>query len=115
MNKYIKIVSDDDVNTLMAASFLVESYKEIVFDVITNPDININDAKFDQYILDYSDKFIYYELLKRKISEQYILNDIFRQFDISWDINFSSKYITISITDHIDDDTFILDKGWKRI
>ena len=115
MKRYIKKVLDDVIDLLMGANFLVDSYREIIYDIISNPDININTDKFDQYIKEYSDKYIYYELLKRKVSNQYISNEIYRQYDVSWDINFSSKYITITIDQDIKDDTFILDEGWKRI
>ena len=41
-----KKISDDDVDRLMAASFLVDSHKNIVDGILTMGDVDINEERF---------------------------------------------------------------------
>lgn len=113
--KYFKKILIEDVESLMAANFLVESYQDILFDILTMPNININDDYFNRYVNDYTDKYVYFEMLKRKISDIYISADIHSKCTTEWSIDFDTKIMTLDVMSTLDDDSFILKEGWERL
>lgn len=113
MEKYIKNAAHDDIEYLMANNFLVDSYKEIIYDILTNPDIEINDDKFSEYTNDYINAFVTYEAAKNSIIRNYISDDIFNDFNVDWSIDYSSRLVTLIAPDGICD--ILINHGWRKI
>ena len=89
----VRRVSNEDIDQLMAASMLADSAKDIIMKIIIIPDIEISDEKFKILLDDYTDKYMYYELLKTKIAKRYLLDG---EDYISWSIDFNSRKITFT-------------------
>lgn len=87
----VRRVSNDDIDQLMAASMLADSAKDIIMKIIIIPDIEISDEKFKILLDDYTDKYMYYELLKTSIAKRYLMDG---EDYISWSIDFNTKKIT---------------------
>ena len=87
----VRRVSNEDIDQLMAASMLADSAKDIIMKIIIIPDIEISDEKFKILLDDYTDKYMYYELLKTKIAKRYLLDG---EDYMSWSIDFNSRKIT---------------------
>ena len=118
MSKYKIIISAEDINQLMSANFLSESYKEVIFDIITIKDINVNIANFDKYTNEYIEAFIYYQFLKNNIANSYIPYDIrINHNDIDWDIDFGSMIMTVTFLSgcNNNDDQIMRSNGWRTV
>ena len=89
----VRRVSNEDIDQLMAASMLADSAKDIIMKIIIIPDIDISDEKFKILLDDYTDKYMYYELLKTKIAKRYLLDG---EDYASWSIDFNSRKITFT-------------------
>lgn len=89
----VRRVSNEDIDQLMAASMLADSAKDIIMKIIIIPDIEISDEKFKILLDDYTDKYMYYELLKTKIANRYLLDG---EDYVSWSIDFNSRKITFT-------------------
>lgn len=89
----VRRVSNEDIDQLMAASMLADSAKDIIMKIIIIPDIEISDEKFKILLDDYTDKYMYYELLKTKIAKRYLLDG---EDYMSWSIDFNSRKITFT-------------------
>lgn len=89
----VRRVSNEDIDQLMAASMLADSTKDIIMKIIIIPDIEISDEKFKILLDDYTDKYMYYELLKTKIANRYLLDG---EDYVSWSIDFNSRKITFT-------------------
>lgn len=113
MEKYVKNVAPDDIEYLMANNFLVDSYKEIIYDILTNPDIEINDDKFSEYVNDHVTAFATYESAKNNIIRNYISEDIFNNFSVDWAIDYSSRLVTMTAPEEVND--IAINQGWRKI
>ena len=113
--KFVKKIDDQDILTLEGASFLVNSAQDIIFNILTIPDININNDRFNEYVKEYTDKYGLFELLKMEISQKYLPNDSFIKDNIDWSIDFYSSTITVaSVYDEQFKNAFV-SKGFKVI
>lgn len=93
MEKQIKI-REDDIDRLMAADMLLNSSKDILYKVITMPDIEISKERFDQIIMEYTDHYMYYEMLKKEISSEYINSEDYS--NLTWTIDFNTRTMTLT-------------------
>lgn len=93
MEKQIKI-REDDIDRLMAADMLLNSSKDILYKVITMPDIEINKERFNEIIKEYTDHYMYYEMLKKKISSEYINSEDYS--NLTWTIDFNTRTMTLT-------------------
>lgn len=87
----VRRVSNEDIDQLMAASMLADSAKDIIMKIIIIPDIEISNEKFKILLDDYTDKYMYYELLKTNTAKRYLMDG---EDYISWSIDFNTKKIT---------------------
>lgn len=87
----VRRVSNEDIDQLMAASMLADSAKDIIMKIIIIPDIEISNEKFKILLDDYTDKYMYYELLKTSTAKRYLMDG---EDYISWSIDFNTKKIT---------------------
>jgi len=90
-------IADDDVDRLMAASFLVDSHRNIVDGLLTIKDVNVNLERFTQLLDNYTDKYVYYEFLKRNIISQYIPTVEDPNYVIEWTIIYDSCTAIITL------------------
>ena len=85
-------ISNDDNDRLMAATMIANSSKDIIFNILTIPDINISTERFKEYINDYTDKYMYSEFLKNEVAKKYIQKN---KTVKNWTIDFNSQIMTI--------------------
>lgn len=93
----IKEVTQDEVSELMASNFLVEASKDILNNILCMEEVKINKELFDQYVSEYEEKYIYYQILKQKISGKYTADIQTRVLD--WEIDFGSRIMRIEVED----------------
>jgi len=92
-----KKISDDDVDRLMAASFLVDSHKNIVDGILTMGDVDINEERFKEFLDSYIDKYVYYEFLKRRVVSNYIPKTNEANYIVEWTVMYDSCTLIVTL------------------
>lgn len=95
--KFFTKADIEDAQSLSAAIFLSDASKEVLMEILTNPDIDINKELFSQYVNEYSDQRVYVDLLKRRMSAKYIPSDFYVDKVVSWNITFTSGSLIVNV------------------
>lgn len=92
MKAYIKIY-EADINRLQAYQYDKDSKFDILTRILSDNSIDINKELFKEYVVEYSESYVYLEVMKKEMEDKYIPVGI--AGNVSWNINFHNNTMTL--------------------